>query len=110
MNYPPAVASYLRLRTANDHTNKAPLPGAPRETAMKRHLGQKIAFAFAILCYLAAIGCAVTAFLLPGDGDVPIRGAFMASVVFFVGCGIVLHVIGTARLKGLLSDKPDSAG
>jgi len=77
---------------------------------MERHLGQKIAFAFAILCYLAAIGCAITAFMLPGDINDPIRGAFMASVVFFAGCGIVLHVIGTARLKGLLSGKPDSTG
>ncbi|WP_127478169.1 hypothetical protein [Sulfurivermis fontis] len=77
---------------------------------MKRHLGQKIAFAFAILCYIAAVGCAVTAFMLPGDINDPIRGAFMASVVFFVGCGIVLHVIGTARLKGIISGNNPDAG
>lgn len=77
---------------------------------MEKHLGQKIAFLFAVLCYIAAVGCAATAVLLPGDVDDPVRGAFMSSVVFFIGCGVVLHVIGTARLKGIISggDKPDS--
>lgn len=77
---------------------------------MEKHLGQKISFALAILCYLAAAACTAAAILYPGDANDPIRAAFMASVVFFVGCGIVLHVIGTARLKGLISgDKPDTA-
>jgi hypothetical protein len=31
----------------------------------------------------------------------------MASAVFFVGCGVVLHVIGTARLAGVLSGSGD---
>lgn len=82
---------------------------------MEKNLGQKIAIVFAALCYLAAAGCAVAAYLQPGTGYEPIRAAFMASVVFFVGSGIVLHVIGTARLKGILSsapsvDKSDSTG
>lgn len=71
---------------------------------MNRHPSQKFAFFVAILCYLAAIGCAIGAFVyqsdLPND---PIRASLMASVVFFIGCGVVLHVIGTARLKGILS-------
>lgn len=33
----------------------------------------------------------------------PVRGSLMAAVVFFVGCGVVLHIIGTANLKGVLS-------
>jgi hypothetical protein len=75
---------------------------------MEKHLGQKIAFTVAILSYLAAAGCAVTAVMLPGDVDDPVRGAFISSVVFFIGCGVVLHVIGTARLKGILSSPPSA--
>lgn len=82
---------------------------------MEKNLGQKIAIVFAALSYLSAVGCAVGAYMQPGTGYEPIRAALMASVVFFVGSGIVLHVIGTARLKGILSsaptgDKPDSTG
>jgi hypothetical protein len=29
-------------------------------------------------------------------------------VVFFIGCGIVLQVIGTTRLKGILSGSNDN--
>lgn len=76
---------------------------------MKKHLGQKISLVFAVLSYLAAVGCAITAVMLPGESNDPIRAAFMASVVFFAGCGVVLHVIGTARLHGILSSSPDSS-
>ena len=75
---------------------------------MKRPIGQKISFAVAILCYMAAAACVLAAFLHPeAQSNDPIRAALMASVVFFVGCGIVLHVIGTARLKGVLSGSGD---
>jgi hypothetical protein len=37
----------------------------------------------------------------------PIRASLTASVVFFVGCGLVLHVSGTARLAGVLSGSGD---
>ena len=71
---------------------------------MKKPLGQRIALAVALVCYAAALGSAVAAFLyqsaLPGD---PVRASLMAAVVFFIGCGVVLHIIGTARLKGVLS-------
>ena len=71
---------------------------------MKRPLGQRIVFAVAVLCYGAAVASALAAYLYedaaPGD---PIRASLMAAVVFFIGCGIVLHIIGTARLKGVLS-------
>jgi len=58
----------------------------------------------AVLCYVAAFACALGAFLYQGtqSGD-PVRASLMAAVVFFVGCGVVLHIIGTARLKGVLS-------
>ena len=77
-------------------------------TQMKKSLGQRIVLALAILCYAAAVASAVAAFLHQGAsaGD-PVRASLMAAVVFFVGCGVVLHVIGTTRLKGLLSGSGD---
>jgi len=73
---------------------------------MQRHLGQKIALAFAILFYAAGAACGLAAIFYTGDepGD-PIQASLMASVVFFVGAALVLQVIGTARLQGLLSGK-----
>ena len=75
---------------------------------MKRHFSQTIALAIAALCYLAAVGCAIAAFLheMSGPND-PVRASLMAAVVFFIGCGIVLQVIGTTRLKGILSGSND---
>lgn len=76
-----------------------------------RNLGQKIALTFAGICFLAAAACAVAAVLYesrsPNDA---IRASLLASVVFFGGSGIVLYVIGTARLKGLLSGPRDDEG
>jgi len=77
-------------------------------TRMKKPLGQRIVFALAVLCYAAAVASALAAFLHQGaSGGDPVRASLMAAVVFFVGCGIVLHVIGTARLKGVLSGSGD---
>ena len=71
---------------------------------MKKPLGQKIAFAVAIFCYVAAIVCAFAAFLYQSTAsNDPIRASLMAAIVFFIGCGVVLHIIGKARLKGVLS-------
>lgn len=71
---------------------------------MTRPIGQKIALAFAVLCYVAAVGCVLAAIIYTSKGPHDaVRAAFMASVVFFAGCGVVLHVIGTARLQGVLS-------
>lgn len=73
---------------------------------MEKHIGQKIAFFFAILSYLGGVTCIYLAATFESAASYnPIRAAYMASVVFFFGCGIVLHVIGTARLKGLISGK-----
>jgi hypothetical protein len=73
---------------------------------MQRHFAQRLAFALAVLCYLAALGCGVAAVVYDSAtaGD-PVRAALMASVVFFIGCGVVLHVIATTRLKGILSGR-----
>jgi hypothetical protein len=71
---------------------------------LKKPLVQRIVFGMAIICYVAAVACAFAAFLYqeahPGD---PVRASLMAAVVFFIGCGVVLQIIGTARLKGVLS-------
>lgn len=82
----------------------------PRDTvdAMKKPLGQRISFALAILCYLAAVASALAAFLHEGTpSDDPVLASLMAMVVFFIGCGAVLHIIGTANLKGVLSGSGD---
>ena len=71
---------------------------------MKKPLGQRIAVTVAVLCYVAAIACAFAALLYQSDiTNDPVRASLMAAVVFCIGCGVVLHVIGTARLKGILS-------
>jgi hypothetical protein len=71
---------------------------------MQRHLSQKICLAIAVLCYLAAVACGGAAYLYQG----PVRASLLASVVFFVGCGVVLQVIGSARLRGILSHTDDN--
>ena len=73
-----------------------------------RLLGQKIALAIAYLCYATAVGCAVMAVVYDTQSESdPVQASFMAAIVFFVGCGVVLHVIGTARLHGVLSGSGD---
>ena len=69
----------------------------------KTKLGQKIAWAVALLFYVAAV---VTAGMLGywyGDygSDSPIIASLAASVVFFIGGGIVLHVIARSDLPDL---------
>jgi uncharacterized membrane protein len=75
---------------------------------MQRPLGQKIAYFTAMLCYALGVASAIGALFYPSEiAQDPIRASLMASVVFFVGCGVVLHVIGTARLAGVLSGSGD---
>ena len=67
-------------------------------------LGQKIAIVTAVLSYLAAVACVVIVIVREDAGQMdPVKASLLASVVFFVGVGYVLQVIGTARLKGILS-------
>ena len=73
-------------------------------TQYKRPIGQKIALAIAMLSYAAAAACGIGALLYRSDVESdPIQASLMAAVVFFIGCGVVLQVIGTARLNGVLS-------
>ncbi len=69
----------------------------------KRGIGQKIVFVIALGSYLMALACAsISAYLYidaaPND---PIVAAFAASVVFFVGTGIVLHMMARTDLPDL---------
>lgn len=71
---------------------------------MSKTFGQKISHAFAVLSFAAALACLFGAPFYRPRGDLdPILASLMASTVFFAGCGVVLYVIATARLKGLLS-------
>ncbi len=67
----------------------------------KRGLIQKLLLIIAVVNYLAAIACGVTAGY-PGTGfSDEVVASLMASVVFFVGIGIVTHVMANARLPDL---------
>ncbi|OOZ40997.1 hypothetical protein BOW53_05600 [Solemya pervernicosa gill symbiont] len=57
----------------------------------------------AYINYLLAIGCMVLSYVKYQEhgSEHPVTAAFMASVVFFVGVGIVLHVIGRTNLPSL---------
>jgi cytochrome b subunit of formate dehydrogenase len=93
-----AKLSYPCFRVASCNALRA------ERIIMEKTLGQKIAYVIAIACYLVGAGGVIWAVLYQttGPNDV-IHASMMASVVFFVGCGVVLHVIATTRLKGLIS-------
>ncbi|OOZ40243.1 hypothetical protein BOW52_06170 [Solemya elarraichensis gill symbiont] len=55
----------------------------------------------AMVSYLAAVTCGVTAFYLGGEASRPVLASLMASVVFFIGSGIVLHVIAAINMPDL---------
>jgi len=73
----------------------------------KPNLGQKISIGVALFCYTAAMGCLGALFYWNGKlgSDHPVISSLGASVVFFLGAGIVLHVIGKANLPDLKIDK-----
>ncbi len=68
---------------------------------------QRVSLFFAYLFYLAAVCCvAATAwFSWTRGGWAPAVAAFAASVVFFIGAGIVLHVMGRADIPNLKVDR-----
>ncbi len=69
----------------------------------QRGIGQKIAFTSAIVFYLCGIGCVIAAFYYNRQlgSDNPIVASLIASVVFCVSSGFVLHVIGKVDLPDL---------
>jgi hypothetical protein len=66
-------------------------------------MAQKISITIAIISYLASIACAVATVYWQWQvgGYSPVSASLGASVVFFLGVGIVLHVIGRADLPDL---------
>ncbi len=73
--------------------------------AENRGFGQKISYGLALLSYAGAV--ALTALLAFFDqswdrgAEDSIIASMMAGVVFLIGVGIVLHVIGKANLPDL---------
>ncbi|MBK8639994.1 MAG: hypothetical protein IPN92_17575 [Chromatiaceae bacterium] len=68
-----------------------------------RGLGQRIAYGVALGSYLCAVLCLAAVFIWLGElgSEHPVIASLGASLVFFVGVGIVLHVIGRANLPSL---------
>ncbi len=68
-----------------------------------RGFGQRIAFLAALVFYLCAALSLGALVLWLGDlgGDHPVIASLAACVVFFIGGGVVLHVIGRADLPDL---------
>jgi hypothetical protein len=67
----------------------------------QRSMIQKILMVIAITSYIVAIGCGIAAGYLSDGSANPVVASMMASVVFFAGVGIVLHVIGSTNLPSL---------
>lgn len=77
---------------------------------MKRqNLAQKISVVIAFISYSAAIACMIGLYFYhDGEGmNNPISASLMASTVFFIGVGIVLHVMGKSDLPVLRFDSKD---
>jgi hypothetical protein len=70
---------------------------------VKRKRGhiQKLLLVIAVINYLAAVACGVAAGYPGTSFSDEVVASLMASVVFFAGVGIVLHVLANARLPDL---------
>ncbi len=64
----------------------------------KRRKIQKVLMGIAVVSYVASIGCAMLAAYLSDGTASTLVASMMASVVFFAGTGIVLHVISSTNL------------
>ncbi|HEB95677.1 MAG TPA: hemerythrin family protein [Sedimenticola thiotaurini] len=78
----------------------------------KRKLGQKIAMIVSMICYAAAV---VTVAAVGWWGNQlganhPVVGSLAASVVFFVGVGVVLQVMGSISIPDLRVNPRDRDG
>ncbi len=67
----------------------------------KRGPMQKVAVVVAYISYVCAGACAIAGSMMEAKGEDPIFASLMASIVFFLGVGIVLHVMGSANLPNL---------
>lgn len=71
---------------------------------MKRNLGRRIALGFAVASFASALLTLVAFVIMFGryGSANAIVASLMASIVFFVGCGIVLYVISQPPRHELL--------
>lgn len=79
---------------------------------MKRTLGRRIALGFAVASFVSALLTLIAFVVMLGryGSANAIVASLMASIVFFVGCGIVLYVISQPpRYKLLPWDHDESA-
>lgn len=67
----------------------------------QRSMIQKVLMGIAIVSYFTAVICGVVAGYLSDGTANPAVASMMASVVFFAGVGIVLHVISSTNLPSL---------
>lgn len=69
----------------------------------RRGLGQRVAYCTALAFYLGSVLSLTILLAQIGDlgGEHPVIASLGASIVFFIGGGIVLHVIGRANLPSL---------
>jgi len=86
---------------------KNPLLADTTHLQSRRGLGQRLAYGAALAFYLGAVLC--LGLLLAKYGELgsehPVIASLGASVVFFIGGGLVLHVIGRANLPSLGFDR-----
>ena len=71
----------------------------------KRRPVQNVLFYVALFSYFAAVICLVLAFYLNDGKQNPWVASMMASIVFFVGVGVVLQVIARTDLPNLKLDE-----
>lgn len=78
-------------------------PNSPNPNDGPRGLGQRIAFACALAFYGGALTCLTALALRLGPLGIehPVIASLPAAVVFFIGGGLVLHIIGRANLPDL---------
>ncbi len=69
----------------------------------RRGLGQRVAYVMALVSFLCATLCLAAILFWIGElgSEHPVIASLGASLVFFVGAGVVLHVIGRANLPNL---------
>ena len=74
-----------------------------------RGVGQRISLGSAFLFYGGALFCLGLLGYCLGDlgSNHPIIASLGAAVVFFIGAGVVLHVMGLANLPNLRFDRED---
>lgn len=72
----------------------------------ERRRFQRYLLVVAIICYAAAAACGVAAGMMRQDYQDPVFASLLASIIFFAGVGVVLHVIANTNLPDLRQRDP----